>query len=443
MNRRLLCVLSLLALLSCSLHARFNPLGVKASVEYRVHNLNTRLNYTSIQEAIDAPETLNGHTIFVQEGTYNENVVLGKSYLTLIGENKSSTVIDGSGKGVAVTLKANNTQIKAFTVQNGSCGIEMSPWTAGHIIQGNIILNNDYGVSGHYDCANVSICDNMITSNNVAGIEMLFSHSVIRNNLIFNNGKGEFLQYSSGILIESGVFDRTIYCVENTVYGNTIKNHRVGIEAAQYSEENLFVHNNFVNNTKQVSASASQWNNSAVENYWSDYGGIDPNNDGIGDIAYKIDDVVQDEHPLMGMFSEFNVSIQLGKSENVAVISNSTVSDLDFCIWLTSPYKGLQPGQSFVQFSATGENGSVGFCRLMVPRTVLNSSTYLVLVDYDPINATELSVSNSTHVYLYFTYAHSTHEVIVTIPESSLLIVPLFTMATVLAVIACKRKRTR
>jgi pectin methylesterase-like acyl-CoA thioesterase len=127
---------------------------VKSSVEYRVHNLNTRLNYTSIQEAIDAPETLNGHTIFVQEGTYNENVVLGKSYLTLIGENKSSTVIDGSGKGVAVTLKANNTQIKAFTVQNGSCGIEMSPWTAGHIIQGNIILNNDYGVSGHYDCAN-------------------------------------------------------------------------------------------------------------------------------------------------------------------------------------------------------------------------------------------------------------------------------------------------
>lgn len=288
-----------------------------------------------------------------------------------------------------------------------------------------------------------SICDNMITSNNIAGIEMLFSHSIIRNNLIFNNGKGEFLQYSSGILIESGVADRTIYCVENTVYGNTIKNHRVGIEVAQYSEENLFIHNNFVNNTKQFSASASKWNNSAVENYWSDYGGIDPNNDGIGDIAYKIDDVVQDEHPLIGMFSEFNVSIQLGKSENVAVISNSTVSDLVFYIWLTSPYKGLQPRQSFVQFSATGENGSVGFCRLMIPRTVLNSSTYLVLVDYDPINATELSVSNSTHVYLYFAYAHSTHEVIVTIPELSLLIVPLFTMATVLAGIACKRKRTR
>ena len=98
MNRKLLCVLSLFALLSCSLHARFNSLGVQSSVGYRVHNLNTRLNYTSIQEAVDAPETLNGHTIFVQEGTYNENVVLGKSYLTLIGENKSSTVIDAVEK---------------------------------------------------------------------------------------------------------------------------------------------------------------------------------------------------------------------------------------------------------------------------------------------------------------------------------------------------------
>jgi hypothetical protein len=35
---------------------------VKASDGYRVHNLSTGLNYTMIQEAVDASETLGGHT---------------------------------------------------------------------------------------------------------------------------------------------------------------------------------------------------------------------------------------------------------------------------------------------------------------------------------------------------------------------------------------------
>ena len=47
--------------------------------DYRVHNLNTNFNYTTIQEAIDAAETSNGHTIFVEEGTYYEHVVVNKS----------------------------------------------------------------------------------------------------------------------------------------------------------------------------------------------------------------------------------------------------------------------------------------------------------------------------------------------------------------------------
>jgi hypothetical protein len=143
------------------------------------------------------------------------------------------------------------------------------------------------------------------------------------------------------------------------------------------------------------------------------------------------------------MFSEFNVSLPYGKIENVTIISNSSISNLGLMTWLSSPYDGLQPGQLFIQFFATGENGSVGFCRLMIPRTVLNSSSYIVLVDSQPVNATELPVSNSTHVYLYFTYSHSIHEVIVTIPEfASYLVLSLFMIVTLMAATLCKRKRS-
>jgi hypothetical protein len=204
--------------------------------------------------------------------------------------------------------------------------------------------------------------------------------------------------------------------------------------------------------------SSNIWDNGYPSggNYWSEYAGIDQKNgpyqnltgsDGIGDTYYLVNanqyiqPIDRDNYPLMGMFSEFNVSLPFDKTDNVAVISNSTVSNLNFYTWLSSPYNGLQPGQPFIQFTTTGENGSVGFYRLIIPRTVLNSSSYIVLIDDQPVNATELPFPNSTHVYLYFTYTHSTHEVIVTIPEyAAFLILPLFMIATLLAIIVYKRR---
>jgi pectin methylesterase-like acyl-CoA thioesterase len=39
-----------------------------------VHNHNTSEDFTTIQAAIDAFNTTNGHTIMVDPGTYKENV---------------------------------------------------------------------------------------------------------------------------------------------------------------------------------------------------------------------------------------------------------------------------------------------------------------------------------------------------------------------------------
>jgi hypothetical protein len=48
--------------------------SVSNSLAGPVHNINTGLNYCSIQAAIDAAPTVNGHTITVDAGTYNEQV---------------------------------------------------------------------------------------------------------------------------------------------------------------------------------------------------------------------------------------------------------------------------------------------------------------------------------------------------------------------------------
>jgi hypothetical protein len=107
----------LLLLLSCLSYVRFSQTEVKASSSLPVHNLNTGLNYTAIQEAIDANETVNGQTIRVDSGTYYENVNIYKS-ITLVGEDRDSTIIDGKGMESVIQIGTSNVSILNFTVRN-------------------------------------------------------------------------------------------------------------------------------------------------------------------------------------------------------------------------------------------------------------------------------------------------------------------------------------
>jgi len=70
-----------------------------------VVNVDTGLSYSGVQVAIDAPETLDGHTIRVGVGVFREHVTVNKS-VSLVSQDRSSTVIDGFG-GTVVQVKSN------------------------------------------------------------------------------------------------------------------------------------------------------------------------------------------------------------------------------------------------------------------------------------------------------------------------------------------------
>ena len=165
----------------------------------KVHNLDTGLDYTAIQEAINAPETLDGHTIFVEKGTYYENVVVNKS-LSLTGEDRSTTIIEHSCKqetctwhaGSVINITAKNVNITGFTVQNSrtflrNCGIYIGEWSSGNDISNNIIVNNYQGISDYSQGGN-NISGNIITENEYDGIRLKNSsgNSISRNNIASN-----------------------------------------------------------------------------------------------------------------------------------------------------------------------------------------------------------------------------------------------------------------
>jgi len=97
----------------------------------------------------------------------------------------------------------------------------------------------------------------------------------------------------------------------------------------------------------------------------------------------------------MGMFSDFSV-IYKEETYHVTTVCNSTISEFRFEI-------GPETGNKIMRFNVTGEDGTVGFCRVIIPTKLMNYP-FIVIVDGEGVSPTFLDAANET---LYFTYTLS------------------------------------
>jgi parallel beta-helix repeat protein len=197
--------------------------------------------YATIQSAIDAAKT--GDTISVAEGTYSENLVVKTNDISIIGENKEKTIIDGKKIGSIIKIdQANNVRVSGFTVQNsGGSG------------------QSDGGVS-LFSASNNMIA-NLILLNNAMGITI---YSSSNNNIVSGN---DIKSSKYGIFIFSSI--------DNKIYNNNIQNNKIGIYCDS-ARTNSFYSNNFIDNNDQAfdNSGMNSWDDGKSGNYWNVNKGI-------------------------------------------------------------------------------------------------------------------------------------------------------------------------
>lgn len=123
---------------------------------------------------------------------------------------------------------------------------------------------------------------------------------IVRNNWLVGNRAGLYLDNSPSYYEGTNEFSDNVFAYND-----------IGVTQLPNVERNIFTGNIFLENTQQSSVrgrgtlQGNSWSVDNRGNYWSDYAGYDAEGDGIGDIAYRAEDLFErlaDEQPNLRFF---------------------------------------------------------------------------------------------------------------------------------------------
>ena len=308
------------------------------------------VKYSSIQEAIN--NAYEGDTIYISSGTYHENVIIN-NIITLIGENKSNTIIDGGNIGKVVKITVNDTEVRGFTIQKAG----FTPWgsdsgiyvkSSNNVITDNIIVDNDdWAIWLDSFSSNNTLTYNEIT-NNWRGcmLKDTSGNTLVENNITNHGQDGICLWNSSQNVIADNNISNNVDGLalasshNNNITSNNITNNLHGVSADSSTNNELY-HNNFINNNQQVYlftfVGTNFWDDGYPSggNYWSEYSEPDyfsgsfqnlTGSDGIGDAQYVIDDDNIDRYPLMVHWVPELLETDLNDDGTVNIVDISIVA---------------------------------------------------------------------------------------------------------------------
>jgi len=250
--------------------------------------------------------------------------------------------ISNNGEGIRFHSSFNNT-ISNCNISNNGVGTDADSFYNNTISNCNI-SNNGEGIRFHSSFNNTISNCNIYSSSSWHGI--LFdssSYNTLFNcNICSSNWYNVYLYSSSNNTISNCNISKNRYggiLFDSSSSNNIISNCNIsdnnhhGIRFHSSSNNTIYT-NNFINNSNTVYClynSTNIWHSpmqvtytydgntytSYLGNYWSNYTGSDANHDGIGDVAYYIEENNYDYYPLMMLWENYMEVLPTGPVHNL------------------------------------------------------------------------------------------------------------------------------
>ncbi len=290
--------------------------------------------------------TFNNNIVDNKPIYYYKNNIIGKTIPKDAGEvilancknfKINNLSIHDGDVGISIGY-CSNTEIMNNVIENVAEGIYIDNSDNNYIARNNV--HNVWGVPFLYSCNNTFI-DNAIDSNFRYGLGLWYNSdfNLIYNNSIVNNNEDGIISYESNYnqitlntVIRNNQSGIELFDSDNNEFsGNIISQNRDdGIKLNFASTENVFHHNNFINNSLKNARGSSRniWNYSSYGgNYWSDYTGNDNNSDGFGDEPYIIQGNDRDNYPYI---DQIVLTSPLKPNTPIGPISNRIKEDISY-----------------------------------------------------------------------------------------------------------------
>lgn len=256
------------------------------------------------------------------------NHIVGRNYLEF-GERGSGVHLWDSNRNILLNNVITDTR-DGFYIQNANFT---------HI-ENNEVFGVRYGLHYMYADSNVFLQNRF--HDNVAGAAVMYSRGITVRHNVFSHNRGFssfgiLFQDCSGMTVDSNIvvdnvvgifFEATI---GNQFRHNIIAQNDVALQMFQNSTGNSFTENNFIDNLNPLwiigKRTGTHWNANGRGNYWSQYDGYDLNDDGIGDVPVKIQNVftyLEGQYPYIRLYLYSPASQALAAASNAFPVVNFT-----------------------------------------------------------------------------------------------------------------------
>jgi len=229
----------------------------------------------TIQAAVDVAESWS--RIFVKAGTYPENILVSKNFISLLGETRDSVIIQPSSDDV-FTISGNDCLISSFSPFAPAGGDYCVKVTGDRVSLTNLKLDGASNSSGIW-----------LSDSDHSSIRHVFASNANLIEGLKVIGTSSFLELSHNVfdLSTSGVA-YVIYLEKITkskIFENDFGSLQWGLYLESDCSDLLIYHNNFISNTSQIEDSGGT-RISYLENYFDDHSNID-NGFGIATEPYS------------------------------------------------------------------------------------------------------------------------------------------------------------